>query len=175
MEDEIFKDIPNYEGLYQVSNFGRVKSLRFNKEKILKTTKNNKGYCCVLITKEKLVKNFKVHKLVAVTFLDFSNTENKVIDHLNEIKTDNRVENLQIVSQRENVKSFHRNKKGFVGTDWHEQTKKWRSRIWIVNKIVHLGLFEKKEDALIFYEMANLEIENFKNPKQFRILIKSKI
>jgi len=50
---EIFKDIPGYEGVYQVSNLGRVKSLKYNKEKLLKPPVNNKGYYTVFVVKEK--------------------------------------------------------------------------------------------------------------------------
>ena len=79
------------------------------------------------------------------------------------------------MTQRENTQNYHKSIKGQIGADWHEQTKKWRSRIYINKNIVHLGLFEKEKDALKAYEIANQEIEKFENKKQFRKLIKSKI
>ena len=173
---EVFKDVPNYESIYQISNFGRVKSFKSGKERILKLSVNNRGYQNVLLCENGNKKNMKVHTLVAIAFLGFiPNEKDSVIDHKNGNKTDNHLENLQIISQRENIKKHHFDKKGFVGYDWHKQTKKWRSRIYLDNKFVHLGLFEEEKDALKAYEIANQEIEKFENKKQFRKLIKSKI
>ena len=172
---EIFKDVPNYEGIYKVSNFGNVKSLKWNKEIIMKQGISSR-YLAVNLRKENVSKTYRVHVLVAMAFLDFKpNKQVLTIDHKNGVRTDNRLENLQIVTQRENIQNYHKSKKGKIGTDWHEQTKKWRSRIFINKNIVHLGLFEKEKDALKAYEIANQEIEKFENEKQFRKLIKSKI
>ena len=172
---EVFKDVPNYEGIYQVSNFGNVKSLKWKKEIIMKQGISSR-YLAVNLRKENISKNVKVHVLVAMAFLDFKpNKQVLTIDHKNGVRTDNRLENLQIVTQRENIQNYHKSRKGQIGADWHEQTKKWRSRIYINKSIVHLGLFEEEKDALKAYEIANQEIENFENKKQFRTLIKQKI
>ena len=89
---EIWKDIEGYEGLYQVSNMGRVKSLNNNfsrKEKILKCHKIN-GYLRIDLHKNGGSKNFKVHRLVAEAFLP--NPDNKPhINHINTVRDDNRV------------------------------------------------------------------------------------
>lgn len=172
---EVFKDVPNYEGIYQVSNLGNVKSLKWKKEIIMKQRISSR-YLAVNLRKENISKNVKVHVLVAMAFLDFKpNKQVLTIDHKNGVRTDNRLENLQIVTQRENIQNYHKSRKGQIGADWHEQTKKWRSRIYINKSIVHLGLFEEEKDALKAYEIANQEIENFENTKQFRTLIKQKI
>ena len=94
--EEIWKDIEDYEG-YQVSNFGRVRSLdRYNsrgywiKGCILKPIMDKKGYLTVGLSKNNQRKTFKVHRLVALHFIP--NIENKPeIDHINTIKTDNTV------------------------------------------------------------------------------------
>ena len=111
---EIWKDIQGYEGLYQVSNLGRVKSLgRFvdklkchywQEEKILKLHKKHNGYLGVILLKDRKFKNFKVHRLVALAFIP--NPENKPqIDHINAIKTDNTVNNLRWVTAKENIRN----------------------------------------------------------------------
>ena len=111
-EKEIWKDIPNYEG-YQVSNLGRVKSLeRFRKgkngslasvkEKILKTSMLNSGYYQVGLYKNSILKFYYVHRLVWEVF-NGSISEGYEINHLNEKKFDNRLENLNLMTHRENI------------------------------------------------------------------------
>ena len=115
MEGEIWKDIEGYEGLYQVSNMGRVKSLgrkvknislkrgyRETKDKILKQYIDRYGYLKVVLTKETQRSYFTAHRLVALAFID--NPLNKPsVDHKNTIRTDNRVENLRWLTQKEQL------------------------------------------------------------------------
>lgn len=96
-ENEIFVDIEGYEGKYQVSNLGRVKSLNYHrekKEKILKLRKDKDGYFYVFLYKNGKGKTYKVHKLVAITFIENPN-KLPIINHKNEIKDDNKVDNLE--------------------------------------------------------------------------------
>lgn len=101
--EEIWKNIKGYEGLYQVSNLGRVKSLDYRhtgKEKVL-TVGIKDGYFIVNLWKNRRGKTTKVHRLVAEAFLP--NPENKPhIDHVNTDRTDNRVENLRWCTIQEN-------------------------------------------------------------------------
>ena len=97
MKKEIWKDIPNYEGIYQASNLGRIKSLLFNKEKILKTRLHPNGYELVNLKG----KTYHVHYLVALTFIDNKNNY-KEINHKNEIKNDNKVDNLEWCDRKYN-------------------------------------------------------------------------
>lgn len=101
---EIWRDIDGYEGLYQVSNTGKVRSLNYKRTghyKILKTTKNHKGYLSVGLYRNNKKESVLVHRLVCKTFIP--NPENKPhIDHINTIRDDNRIENLRWVTPKEN-------------------------------------------------------------------------
>lgn len=92
--EEIWKNIFGYEGLYQISNHGRVKSLKFGKEKILKSRKDKYGYHQVILSKEGKIKNHLIHRLVAYAFIDNPNNLPQV-NHKDEDKTNNMVENLE--------------------------------------------------------------------------------
>ena len=106
---ELWKSIEGYPN-YMISNLGRVKSLRFRKEKIMKLRNDSDGYLLINFHKNKKQNTFKVHRLVAQTFIP--NPENKPhIDHINGIRDDNRVENLRWVTIKENNNNpLHRNK-----------------------------------------------------------------
>ena len=112
-DNEIWKDIPEYEGLYQVSNLGRVKSLeRFRKgkndsslpinEKIKKLVISRNGYYRVILFKESIGKWHLIHRLVYEAF-NGSIPEGLQVNHLNEIKSDNRLENLNLMTPKENT------------------------------------------------------------------------
>lgn len=101
---EIWKDIKGYEGLYQVSNMGRVKTLNYNHtgmERVLKESPARGGYKKVILCRENKCKTYQTHRLVAEAFIP--NPEGKpCTDHINTIRTDNRVENLRWVTRKEN-------------------------------------------------------------------------
>ena len=92
--EEIWKDKKDYEEHYQVSNCGRVKSIKFGKERILKPVPNSFGYLFVNLCKDGKVKAFTVHRLVAEAFLDNPNNY-KEVNHKDENKTNNVVINLE--------------------------------------------------------------------------------
>ena len=94
---EIWKDIEGYEGLYQVSNLGRVKSLKVSKiksERIRKSYQQSSGYISIVLCKNGKVTNHKIHRLVANAFID--NPDNlPEVNHMDEDKTNNCVDNLE--------------------------------------------------------------------------------
>ena len=112
-ECEVWKGIVGYEGYYQVSNHGRVHSLdRFVPRKtgtvqkvhgrILKLTEDKDGYLQVSLWKRNKMKKAKVHRLVGETFIP--NPDNlPEINHINEVKDDNRVRNLEWCTRKENI------------------------------------------------------------------------
>lgn len=110
---EVWADIKGYEGLYQVSNYGRVKSLAryrkgnadskvFQEEKVLKQYINNKGYCIVELCLDAKRKRYSVHRLVANAFIANNNNKEQV-NHIDEDKQNNYVGNLEWCTCKENV------------------------------------------------------------------------
>lgn len=106
--EEVWKPVVGYEGLYEVSNLGRVKSLPkkgFKKEAIRKTGMDvRNGYVTVILRKNNIPYTKRVHSLVVEAFLGIKTTKKLVANHINGQKTDNRLENLEIISQRDNIK-----------------------------------------------------------------------
>jgi hypothetical protein len=102
---EIWKSIKGYEGIYEISNYGRVSSLPrkyLPKGKILDYGVNNIGYPRVNLCKNGKVKPYLVHRIIAKAFIPNPNNKPQ-INHINGIKTDNRLENLEWTTQSENV------------------------------------------------------------------------
>ena len=97
---EIWKDIKDYEGLYQASNLGRVK--RITTGRVLKPLKHANGYLMVKLSKNSIVYTKTVHRLVAEAFIP--NPEHKSeINHIDENKTNNNVSNLEWMTRKENI------------------------------------------------------------------------
>jgi len=148
--EEIWKDIEGYKGLYQVSNLGRIKSLHGLSERIMKQTLQ-KGYLRITLLKNKKQKRFLSHRLVAQAFIP--NPENKPqVNHIDEDKENNRVDNLEWVTAKENndwgtrksraIKSSINNPK----RDYLELGKKFSKSIYYINekgeKICFSGIHE---------------------------------
>lgn len=164
--DEIWKDIPSYEGKYQASNLGRIKSLerkvsfgkqkRLIKETILKPKIDKDGYLRVSLSSKK----YQIHKLIAISFLNHVPCGLKtVINHKNFLRNDNNLKNLELIPNRENTnqKQFSHSSK-FTGVYWEKN--KWRSQIRVDGKIKHLGQFDNEKEASEYYENALIAIHN---------------
>ena len=102
MIEEIWRDIKGFEGIYQVSNLGRVKSFYRLKEKILKPKLAHNGYCRVGLCKNSIGKFYMIHRLVWEAF-NGQIPEGLQVNHINEIKSDNRLSNLNLMTPKENM------------------------------------------------------------------------
>jgi hypothetical protein len=104
--EEIWKDIEGYEGVYQVSNLGRVKSLKYgikSRIKILSGAISSNGYFYVALYKNKKIVKISIHRLVAITFIN--NPEQKEqVNHIDGNKTNNFYNNLEWATRSENMK-----------------------------------------------------------------------
>ena len=145
MENEIWKDIPGYEGLYQASNLGRILSLKFAKTRILRLRKNNYGYFLVTLRNCNKSKTFSVHRLVLLAFVGKSDL---VVDHINEIKTDNRLCNLEYVTYEENAERYCRKRRVLPkGVSYSKTRKKYLAYYRSNRKQISIGWFTNKEEA----------------------------
>ena len=169
--EEVWKDIPDYEGYYQVSNLGNVKSLTRNylnkngdlillKEKSL-IPRYTLGYYVVGLCKDGFCKNMRINILVAICFLNHKpDGNNIVVDHINEIKTDNRLDNLRLISHRENVSRNLKGTSKYVGVYLSKKINKWVSKIIINGECINLGSYDNEEEAAEKYLNALNDFEN---------------
>lgn len=142
MEEE-YRIIKGFEN-YSVSNFGNIKNNKTNR--ILKQSVNSRGYKHVTLNDKK---NQRVHRLVALTFIP--NLENKkCVDHINNDKTNNNVNNLRYVTIQQNnfnQKLSSKNTSGIKGISYYVNINKYRAQIQFNGKSYHLGYFETIEEA----------------------------
>jgi hypothetical protein len=148
---EIWKDIEGYNG-YQVSNYGRVRSLKFNKEKLLSLNVANTGYRMVGLHGEKY-KRFTVHSLVAIAFLGHKPNGYKiVVDHIDNNPLNNNVENLQLITNRENISKQKPKTSQYTGVSWLKSKKRWVAQITINRKTIRIGRFKSELEASEAYQ-----------------------
>ena len=161
---EEFRDIKGYEGMYQVSNLGRVKSLARKssaghnvQEKIRKTPVSSSGYPSVVLCKDGDKKMRTVHQLVAIAFLEHKPNGYKglYVNHINFDRTNNNVTNLEITTARENTNRKHlKSSSKYTGVCWVEPNNKWMAQIKINGKRKYLGLFKCEIAASVAYQKA---------------------
>ena len=184
---EIWKDIPNYEGYYQVSNLGSVRkyknkklrSIFDEKEELFKIHKqrvNEHGYYIITLRKLKEIKTFKVHKLVAMAFLNHIPCGmEKVVNHINFNRLDNRLENLEIVSAIENANQKHlKSSSIYTGVIVNKKRiNSFISKIKIKSQSIYLGYYKDEKQASEMYELAVKLVDKYDgSAKDFRELVK---
>jgi hypothetical protein len=155
---EHWKYIPSYEGEYMASTFGNIKSVKFGKEKILSPALNRNGYKQVCLHNNRIRKVVRVHQLVAMTFLNHTPCRmEKMVDHIDNNKSNNNLSNLQLVNNRENC-SKDRNPESTL-TGVYLAQDRFVSRIYFDGKSYHLGFFETKEKAQEKYNEALSKVD----------------
>lgn len=158
--EEIFKDIPGYVGKYQVSNLGRVKSLKRNKETILTPGISTQGYYIVSLYVNKTKKTRSIHQLVAETFLNHKPCGMElVVNHIDFNRQNNSIENIEILTARQNVNQKHiKSTSIYTGVSLNKQTQRWMSNIHVNGKQKYLGLFNCETKAHLVYQKALKEL-----------------
>ena len=143
-----WKWIDGYENLYKICSNGDIISCKFNKERILKQYINGDGYLFVGLYKNKKQKNFLIHRLIAIHFIENPNPEEfDCVDHINRNNKDNRIGNLRWVNHSGNCRNRKNYGKYKKGVSFNKKMNKFISRIHIDNKQKYLGSFETELEA----------------------------
>ena len=159
---EIWKPIENYEGLYKISNLGRVKSLRRKgkrKNTIMDGGFDNYGYRHITLCKNGKGKTRKISLLVWDTFGEGKRNGYKLqVDHIDGNRRKDWIINLQLLTCRQNtIKGHIQNGKKiskYIGVCWHKKNKKWMTQIYINGKRKNLGYFKNEYNAHLKYKEA---------------------
>lgn len=155
---EIFKDIQGYEKRYEISSDGVVR--RKKDLSIVAQTINYKGYSAICLNLNSKSSSHRAHRLVMKTFNPNKDCDSLQVNHINGIKTDNRLENLEWVSNRENTSHFHANKPNktskYAGVSFSKNHQKYIAQVMFNRKNIYLGIFENEERAY-------LEVMTFKS------------
>ena len=159
MKEEIWKEIEGFDN-YKISNLGRVKNIKF--DRLVKPLLDNRGYIMVNLYKDGKMKRLSLHRLIAIAFIP--NPDNKpCIDHINTDRSDNHIDNLRWVTQKENHNnplSLMNHSKASKGRTISEEQKKnqsekmkgrYKGNKWGSKKIIQLtldGIFVREWDAI---------------------------
>lgn len=184
-EQEIWKDIPGFEGIYQISNLGNVRRMERMVQGPLSMIKlsqrkvkpcKSSGYYQVMLcnnTRE----NYHIHKLLAFTFLNLDiKDKTKVVNHIDGSRDNNKLSNLEIISQRENTSHYFtklENKASkYLGVSYEKNSKsipKWKASLWYNKRLINLGRYHSEEEAHQAYQNALKEygiINKYANKSQ---------
>jgi len=148
---------------YKVSNLGRVKSLKWGKERVLKQGCTVNGYALVILHSGGIKKTRNVHQLVAEAFLNhIPNGNSMVVNHIDFNKKNNNIKNLEVVTHKENGNMAHiKSTSKYVGVFWCKSNKKWISTLCINKKQIRLGYFKNEYEAYLARENKEKEVKTF--------------
>ena len=176
--EEVFKDIKGYEGHYQVSNEGDIKSLKKKEETILKPSIDKNGYSRVSLYKKGKGKKLYVHRLVIQAFEgEVPKGKNLVVDHIDNDKSNNKLVNLQVISSRKNSSKdqWRRHPTSlYTGVCYSSAKKKWESSISVNGSSHHLGYFNIDTEAALEYRKALEYYEEYSDLKNYSFKIKKR-
>ena len=154
---EIWKDIIGFDGLYKVSNYGRVMSYH-GSGRILRPRYDKRGYVQYILYKNGTKTSVKGHHLVWDLFGDGKRNGRIInVDHIDEDRSNNNISNLQLLSNRENLskgKNKQRKSSDYTGVYKPKQYNKYQAYITINGKHKYLGAFESQEEASLAYQTA---------------------
>ncbi len=151
----MYKAIPNYEH-YGISEDGVI--VNFDTGKILKTQKDKDGYLRIGIYKDKKRKFFQVHRLVALAYIP-NPKKYPEVDHINQVKDDNMVENLRWITQSGNQRNTTKKRKNILPTGVYLSSKnRYQCRMRIDEKYKYLGTYDTLEEASKVYQDKYNEI-----------------
>jgi len=162
---EIWKKIPEFEH-YEVSNKGRVKSLKFGKERILKPglrgLKKRRYYSVDLYIKGGK-KSYTISQLVAIAFLNHkpNGLNSLVVDHIDNNSLNDKLENLQLITQSENVFKERKGSSKYFGVSWSSSNKKWISKFSFKGNRIYLGCFNCEFKAYYEYKKKYNEVVQY--------------
>jgi len=150
---EEFRPVLGYEDKYEISSFGRVLS-KVRKNPIIMVQYLHKKYLQVKLSYKGRIKTRNVHQLVAEAFLGHTpNGFNVVVDHIDNDPLNNFFLNLQLIDQITNIRKDRVNKNGLTGVYLARGTR-WQAAIKVNKVDIHLGTFDTKEEANLYYENA---------------------
>ena len=169
MLTEQFKSIKGYEGLYEISNLGNIKSLSREikysagktikiKERMLKPTLRTDGYLSIGLHQNNIGKTHQIHRLVYISF-NGDIPKKLQIDHINDNRSDNRLSNLRLLTHRLNTARGFRHRGLPTGVIYHKQAGKYQSQINIDKKYYYLGLYDSVDTAKEAYDNKLNEAE----------------
>jgi hypothetical protein len=149
--EEQFKAVKDYDGYYEVSNLGNIRSLPRNVNlsgRIMKQQRDSDGYLCLNLSMKGVTTKKWVHILIAESFLNYRSRSSKIVSFKNHDKSIVTLENIKITTPRESHNKENKSYTSkYIGVSWHESVNKWRAQIHIEGKQIHLGYFEKETEA----------------------------
>ena len=157
---EEYRSVEGFEN-YKISNLGNFISLKFNKVRLIKPSINTSGYKTITISNNQTRTTITIHQLVAMAFLGYVRNGNKslVVDHIDNDKLNNNLDNLQLITQRENSsKDVKRKTSKYTGVCWDKCKRKWRAYIKVNGVDKNLGRYKCELAAATAYQKALKEL-----------------
>jgi hypothetical protein len=169
-------DVEELKKVFRIRN-GNLERLNYNypngKWTVVKNRKNqNDGYCQVWLNRGTVM----YHNIIWVLSTGEDIPQGLEIDHINGDRIDNRIENLRVVSHRQNNQNKGIHRKGhLVGAGFYKRYGKYRARIRINSKLIFLGYFKTEQEAHEAYKIACKHIKSYVDNKSFRELVKKEM